>query len=104
MADPNAVPTRKKSRKKLEKIKQFESTFGNKFTFQRVAAADWADHMDQANETGSLKRSVLYANILEHIVVTPGGLKMEDFDEDPYNGYPEMEEVCGAAARFQQGK
>ena len=92
-------------KKTVEKHKDFESKFGNKYKFQRVGAAHWLDIMDDAEDenTGRPKRSKLYPVILEHIVVSPT-MTLEDFDKEGYGGTGELEEVVSAATRFQQGK
>lgn len=91
--------------KKKSRTKEFVSKYGNKFTFQRVLPSQWLDIMDDCNETGVINRAKLYKAIFENVVVTPSGLKVDDFELlEPYQGYGEMEEVAKEALKFQQGK
>lgn len=91
--------------KKKDRTKDFTSSYGNQFKFQRVLPSQWLDTMDDCNETGVINRSKLYKAIFENVVVVPSGLKVDDFEiMDEYNGYGEMEEVAKAAMKFQQGK
>ena len=91
-------------KKTLAKHMEFTSKYGNTYKFQRVGAAEWLDIMDDAeDESGKPKRAKLYPVILEHIIVNPK-MSTSDFDNDGYGGSGELEEVIGAASRFQQGK
>lgn len=94
-----------KVKPKIEKTRQFTSEVKNDFTFQKVGPAEWLDLMDQVEnpQTGRPIRAKLYPVVLENIVVQPS-MKVEDFSDEPYNGYAELEEVVTAAIRFQQGK
>lgn len=92
--------------KKAQQARQMEftSTHGNKFTFQKVKPSKWLEVLDKADATGTRNRGVFYKEVLENVVAIPGGLKVDDFDNEEYGGTAELDEVVLAAARFQQGK
>ena len=91
--------------KKREKQKEFTSSYGNKFTFQKVGTADWVDMLDKVEDaSGRTNKPKFYTTVLKHLVVNPPEMTMNDFDEEPYNEFDEMDEVCDAAVRFQRGK
>lgn len=96
MATPKAKAT--------DKTKDFTSAAGNKFVFQRVAPSKWLDVLDQADAGGVRSRSKLYPAVLESVIVQPAGLGVDDFEQEPYNGFGELDEVVTQAIRFQQGK
>lgn len=82
------------------KQEEFKSEAGNKYTFQTVLPSKWAQIIDRISDKhGKLLNSKAMPEMLEHVVVVPNGLKMDDFDT-----WSELEEVAGAAMRFQSGK
>ena len=89
---------------KAAKTKEFVSKQGNKYMFQKARPGVWLEMMDTAHEGGQLSRVALYQGVLDTVVVTPSGLKMDDFEEEGRGGYAELEEVTKAAITFQQGK
>lgn len=86
------------------KTMEFKSEQGNVFVFQKVLPSKWLDILDDADATGSRMRKKLYPAVLENIIVQPGALKPDDFDQEPYNGFGELEEVVVNAIRFQSNK
>ena len=86
-----------------KKTKEYTSKQSNKYTFQKVNPAAWLDILDEAEASGRLKRSAMYPAVLENIVVQPK-LTVDDFENEPYGGYAELEAVITEAVRFQQGK
>lgn len=90
--------------KKPARTKQFTSSFGNEYTFQRLLPSGWLNLIDGIRENGN-KNIDLYQAILSQIVVVPGSMNVDDFElESKYGGYAELEEVVAAAKNFQQGK
>lgn len=90
---------------KGQKTMNFTSKNGNEFVFQKVGAAAWLDFMDQSEnpQTGRPSHAKLNKIVLENVVVKPQ-LTLDDFDSEPYDGFPELAEVTNAAMRFQQGQ
>ena len=83
---------------KKPKQKEFESTAKNKFVFQTVPNSKYLEIMDDSVKAdGNPAISKLYPAMLEHIVVQPNGLTVDDFDD-----FSELREVCEAALSFQQ--
>lgn len=74
---------------------------GNQYTFQTVLPSVWAKVEDRiTNKNGGLLVSVAMPEMLEKVIVSPSGLKMDDFES-----WAELEEVTMAAYKFQrQGK
>jgi hypothetical protein len=93
------IPAAKNTRQK-----NYTSKSGNEYVFQKVLPSVWLEAMDDVVENGQPKRALLYPMILQNVVVVPGGLKVDDFETNGRNGYPELEEVAKAALSFQQGK
>lgn len=82
------------------KQKEFKTKKGNKFIFQTVSNSKYLEIMDEATTTeGKPLLSKLYAAVLEHIVVQPSGLTVDDFES-----FKELQEVCEAALTFQQSE
>lgn len=81
------------------KQKEFTTTQGNKFVFQSVPNSKYLEIMDDSvvKDNGQPSISILYPKMLEHVVVQPGGLSVDDFDD-----FAELREVCEAALKFQQ--
>lgn len=78
--------------------KEFTSSQGNKYTFQKVMPSEWIDVMDEVENNKESQRRTLYTKTLENIVVQPK-VTLDDFED-----YGELEEVVQAANRFQRGK
>lgn len=79
------------------KTKQFKSESGNEYTFQTVLPSVWARVLDQiTNKDGKLLNEKAMQAMLDHVVVQPQGLKMDDFES-----WSELEEVTTAALQFQ---
>lgn len=77
---------------------EFTSEAGNKYTLQSVLPSKWAQIVDGiTDKNGKLLNSKAMPAMLEHVVVQPNGLKMDDFED-----WQELEEVTTAAFRFQQ--
>lgn len=81
-----------------KKTKEFTSKAGTKYTFQKVAPAQWLDILDESEASGRIKRSAMYPAVLENVVVQPK-VTVNDFED-----YSELDEVVTEAIRFQQGK
>lgn len=80
------------------KQKQYTSELGNKYTFQSVVPSKWAEVQDRITDKhGKLLNSLAMPAMLQNVIVEPGGLKMDDFED-----WEELEEVSGAAFHFQQ--
>jgi hypothetical protein len=80
------------------KTKEFKSEAGIKYTFQSVLPSKWAQIVDGITDKhGKLLNAKAMPTMLEHVVVQPGGLKLDDFES-----WSELEEVTTAAFRFQQ--
>ena len=84
---------------KKPKQKEFTTKKGNKYTFQSVPNSKYLEIMDDSvvKDNGQPSISILYPKMLEHVVVQPSGLKVDDFDD-----FAELREVCEAALNFQQ--
>lgn len=84
---------------KKPKQKEFITSRGNKFVFQSVPNSKYLEIMDDSvvKDNGQPSISILYPQMLEHVVVQPGGLSVDDFDD-----FAELREVCEAALKFQQ--
>ncbi|MEO4053373.1 hypothetical protein [Solibacillus sp. CAU 1738] len=78
------------------KQKPFESKEGNKYTFQNVANSIQAEIIDKGTDfNGKVLNAKMMPLMLEHVVVDPQGLTMDDFDN-----WGELEEVTNAAFTF----
>lgn len=78
--------------------KEFTSHKENKYVFQSVPNSTFLEIMDNCtNEDGKPIISKLYPSVLEHIVVQPNGLNVDDFEN-----FNELREVCENALTFQQ--
>lgn len=78
------------------KQKEYESKGGNKYTFQTVPNSKQAEIIDEGtNAVGKVLNSKMMPLILEHVVVVPNGLTMDDFET-----WEELEEVTQAAFTF----
>lgn len=78
------------------KTKEFKSTEGNEYTFQNVPNSKQAEIIDAGTGLhGKILNSRMMPLILEHVVVVPNGLKMDDFET-----WEELEEVTNAAFNF----
>lgn len=79
--------------------KEFTSEAGNDYTFQNVLPSQFAAILDRITDRyGKTLNTKAMPEMLEHIVVKPSGLKMDDFET-----WNELEEVTTEAMRFQQG-
>lgn len=82
------------------KSKEFQSSQGNKYTLQTVPNSVFLDIMDNSVKAdGNPSISRLYPKMLEHIVVQPSGLNVDEFES-----FKELQEVCEAAMQFQQAE
>lgn len=80
------------------KTKEFTSGTGKKYTFQTVLPSKWANIVDTITDKhGKLLNAKAMPSMLDHVIVQPSGLKMDDFEE-----WSELEEVTTEAFRFQQ--
>lgn len=80
------------------KTKEFTSKEKNKYTFQTVMNSKMAEILDEGtNSVGKMMNTKMMPLMLEHVVVQPAGLKMDDFDS-----WAELEEVTMAAYTFLQ--
>lgn len=80
------------------KTKEFTSKAKNKYTFQTVMNSKMAEILDEGtNSVGKMLNAKMMPLMLEHIVVQPAGLTMDDFES-----WAELEEVTGAAYTFLQ--
>lgn len=78
------------------KTKEFKSKAGNVYTFQTVPNSKQAEIIDKGTDfNGKLLNSKMMPLMLEHVVVVPNGLTMDEFDT-----WEELEEVTGEAYRF----
>lgn len=78
------------------KTKEFTSKAGNKYTFQTVMNSKQAGIFDEGtNSVGKILNAKMMPLMLKHIVVTPPGLKMDDFET-----WAELEEVTNEAFSF----
>ncbi|MGE7112736.1 hypothetical protein [Lysinibacillus sp. NPDC047702] len=80
------------------KTKEYTSEVGNKYTFQNVMNSKQAEIIDEGtNVVGKVQNVKMMPLMLKHVVVSPQGLTMDDFDT-----WTELEEVANAAFRFLQ--
>lgn len=80
------------------KSKDFTSKEENTYKFQSVMNSVQAKIWDEGtNDNGGIINSKMMPLLLEHIVVEPAGLTMDDFDS-----WGELSEVTGAALTFLQ--
>ncbi|MBA2878053.1 hypothetical protein HNR63_001107 [Anoxybacillus kamchatkensis] len=80
------------------KTEEYTSQAGNKYVFQSVFPSKWAQILDQITDKhGKVLNSKAMPAMLEHVIVQPAGLKMDDFEE-----WAELQEVTQAAFLFQQ--
>lgn len=80
--------------------KEFTSSAGNKFVFQKVKNSKYLQILDRSTDAdGKPLISVMYPQLLKHVVIQPQDLTVDDFET-----FAEMQEVCEAALNFQQGK
>lgn len=80
------------------KTKEFESKAKNKYTFQTVMNSKMAEILDEGtNSVGKMMNTKMMPLMLEHVVVQPAGLTMDDFES-----WAELEEVTAAAYTFLQ--
>lgn len=78
------------------KTKEFTSKAGNKYTFQTVINSKQAKIMDEGTGLGGkILNTKMMPSMLDHVVVAPQGLKMDDFDT-----WAELEEVTTEAFNF----
>lgn len=78
------------------KTKEFTSKEGNKYTFQTVMNSKQAEILDQGTDAGGkILNAKMMPLMLEHVVVAPSGLKMDDFET-----WKELDEVTSAAFTF----
>ncbi|MFF5994282.1 hypothetical protein AAGS61_05945 [Lysinibacillus sp. KU-BSD001] len=78
------------------KTKEFTSKAGNKYTFQTVMNSKTAEIIDEGTgPQGKVLNHKMIPLMLEHVVVTPAGLTMDEFDT-----WTELEEVSNEAFRF----
>lgn len=83
---------------KKPRQEEFTSKAGNNYIFQSVANSTYLEVMDNAVKAdGNPSLSRLYPSVLEHVVVQPSALSVDDFDS-----FEELQEVCESALRFQQ--
>lgn len=78
------------------KQKQFKSKAENEYTFQTVPNSKQAEIIDRGTDfNGKLLNSKMMPLMLEHVVVVPNALEMDDFET-----WAELEEVTNAAYQF----
>ena len=78
------------------KTKEFTSKAGNKYTFQNVMNSKQAEIIDEGtNAEGKVLNVKMMPLMLNHVVVAPAGLTMDDFDN-----WAELEEVTNKAFSF----
>lgn len=97
------TPKGKKEEKKVKppKTMEFTSSYGNKFTFQRVLPSQYIKISKALREDQTL----MFKLMLDNVVAVPSGLDVDDFEvSDEYYGFGELSEVATAAANFQSGK
>lgn len=82
------------------KTEEYTSQAGNKYVFQSVYPSKWVQILDEITDKhGKLLNQKAIPAMLEHVIVQPAGLKMDDFED-----WAELEEVTTAAFRFQYGR
>lgn len=80
------------------KTKEYTSKAGNKYTFQNVMNSKQAAIIDEGTGLGGKVINVkMMPLMLQHVVVSPQGLTMDDFDT-----WAELEEVTSEAITFLQ--
>lgn len=80
------------------KTKDFPSKAGNKYKFQTVTNSVQATIWDEGQSPGGqILNAKMMPLMLEHIVVEPAGLTMDDFED-----WAELSEVTNAALTFLQ--
>ncbi|NNV04671.1 hypothetical protein [Brevibacillus sp. MCWH] len=80
------------------KTEEYTSASGNKYVFQTVMPSKWAEILDQITDKhGKILNAKAMPAMLEHVVVQPSGLSLNDFEE-----WAELQEVTQAAFLFQQ--
>lgn len=90
-----------KTKQKPAKTLEYTSTFGNKFTFQRVLPSEMVKISKKIREDEFAYMDLM----LEHCVVVPSGLKIDDFEtEENLCGWGELVEVTREALRFLSAK
>ncbi|MGE7988955.1 hypothetical protein [Lysinibacillus fusiformis] len=78
------------------KRKEYKSSAGNEYTFQNVPNSKQAEIVDVGTGLhGKVLNSRMMPQMLEHVVVVPNGLKMDDFES-----WEELEEVTNEAFSF----
>lgn len=78
------------------KQKQFTSKEGNEYTFQNVQNSKQAEILDEGTApSGKVLNAKMMPLMLEHVVVVPNSLTMDDFET-----WSELEEVTNAAFTF----
>lgn len=78
------------------KTKEFTSEAGNKYTFQSVMNSKQAEIIDEGTGSGGkVLNAKMMPLMLKHVVVSPPGLEMDDFDT-----WSELEEVSNEAFYF----
>lgn len=80
------------------KTKDFKSKAGNEYKFQTVMNSVQASIWDEGmSPQGSILNAKMMPLMLEHIVVEPSGLTMDDFED-----WSELSEVTNSALSFLQ--
>lgn len=79
------------------KQKEFTSKISkNNYTFQNVPNSKQAEIIDEGTDSqGKILNAKMMPLMLEHVVVVPSGLSMDDFET-----WAELEEVTNAAFHF----
>ncbi|UPW82323.1 hypothetical protein [Lysinibacillus sp. Ag94] len=78
------------------KTKEFKSKAGNEYTFQTVPNSKQAEIVDEGTGLhGKVLNSRMMPLMLEHVVVVPNGLTMDEFET-----WEELEEVTTEAFNF----
>lgn len=78
------------------KQKTYQSKAGNEYTFQTVPNSKMAEIIDKGTDAfGRILNAKMMPLMLEHVVVVPSGLTMDDFET-----WGELEEVTTAAFKF----
>ncbi len=89
-------------KKKPSRQKEFVSSYGNKFVFQRMLPSAWLRVIDQMRDDKSA--TTLYSEVLDKVVVFPSNLQVDDFEkEERFGGFDELAEVVAEAQTFQLG-
>lgn len=78
------------------KTVEYTTKAGNKYTLQTVMHSKHAEILDKGTDfNGKLLNAKMMPLMLEHVVVTPSGLTMDDFET-----YEELEELTKNAYHF----